>query len=153
MSDPPVVEACGLHAYYDTSHILHGIDLTVGRGETVSLMGRNGMGKTTTLRTLLGMVRPRRGSVNIHGRDMTGAAPHRVAQEGIALVPEGRGIFPNLTVLENLVMAARPGRIIESLPIDLPRPRARAVVTSPPFVRIKRHCLALLGSEAVAEAA
>ncbi len=110
MSDPPVVEARGLHAYYDTSHILHGIDLTVGRGETVSLMGRNGMGKTTTLRTLFGLVRPRRGSVHIHGRDMTGAAPHRVAQEGIALVPEGRGIFPNLTVLENLVMAARPGR-------------------------------------------
>ena len=110
MSNPPVVEASGVHAYYDTSHVLHGIDLTVGRGETVSLMGRNGMGKTTTLRTLMGVVRPRHGSVRIHGRDMTGAAPHRVAQEGIALVPEGRGIFPNLTVRENLVMAARAGR-------------------------------------------
>jgi branched-chain amino acid transport system ATP-binding protein len=110
MSHPPVVEASGLHAYYDTSHILHGIDLTVGRGETVSLMGRNGMGKTTTLRTILGLVRPRRGTVRIHGRDMTGTPTHRVALEGIALVPEGRGIFPNLTVRENLVMAARPGR-------------------------------------------
>jgi len=110
MSDPPVVEASGLHAYYDTSHVLHGIDLAIGRGETVSLMGRNGMGKTTTLRTLIGLIRPRHGSVRIHGRDMTGAAPHRVALEGIALVPEGRGIFPNLTVRENLVMAARAGR-------------------------------------------
>jgi branched-chain amino acid transport system ATP-binding protein len=110
MTQPPVVEASGLHAYYDTSHVLHGIDLTVGRGETVSLMGRNGMGKTTTLRTILGLVRPRRGTVRIHGRDMTGAPTHRVALEGIALVPEGRAIFPNLTVRENLVMAARPGR-------------------------------------------
>jgi len=110
MSDPPIVEASGLHAYYDTSHILHGIDLTIARGETVSLMGRNGMGKTTTLRTLLGLIRPRRGTVRVHGQDMTGAKPHRVALAGLALVPEGRGIFPNLTVRENLVMAARSGR-------------------------------------------
>ena len=110
MSNSPIVEASGLHAYYDTSHILHGIDLTIERAETVSLMGRNGMGKTTLLRTLLGLVRPRRGTVRIHGRDLTGAPPYRVAQEGIALVPEGRGIFPNLTVRENLVMAARVGR-------------------------------------------
>jgi branched-chain amino acid transport system ATP-binding protein len=110
MSNPAIVEARGLHAYYDTSHVLHGIDLTVARGETVSLMGRNGMGKTTTLRTLIGLIRPRRGTVCIRGRDMTGAAPHRVALEGIALVPEGRGIFPNLTVRENLVMAARGRR-------------------------------------------
>jgi branched-chain amino acid transport system ATP-binding protein len=107
---PAVVEASGLHAYYDTSHILHGIDLSVGRGEIVSLMGRNGMGKTTTLRVLLGLLRPRRGMVRVHGRDMTGAAPHRVALAGIALVPEGRGIFPNLTVRENLTMAARLSR-------------------------------------------
>ena len=106
----PIVEASGLHAYYDTSHVLHGIDLTVARGETVSLMGRNGMGKTTTLRTLVGLIRPRRGTVRIHGQDMTGAKPHRVALAGLALVPEGRGIFPNLTVRENLVMAARNGR-------------------------------------------
>ena len=110
MSAPPVVEARDLHSYYDTSHVLHGIDLLIARGEAVSLMGRNGMGKTTTLRTLSGLIRPRRGSVCVHGRDMTGAAPHRVALAGLALVPEGRGIFPNLTVRENLVMAARPGR-------------------------------------------
>jgi branched-chain amino acid transport system ATP-binding protein len=110
MSAPPVVEARDLHSYYDTSHVLHGIDLAVARGEAISLMGRNGMGKTTTLRTLTGLIRPRRGSVCVHGRDMTGAAPHRLALAGLALVPEGRGIFPNLTVHENLVMAARPGR-------------------------------------------
>lgn len=104
------IEAKGIHAYYDASHVLHGIDLTVGRGEIVSLMGRNGMGKTTTLRTLLGLIRPRQGTVLVHGRDMTGAPTHQVALAGIAMVPEGGGIFPKLTVYENLVMAARPGR-------------------------------------------
>lgn len=104
------IEAKGIHAYYDTSHVLHGIDLTVGRGEIVSLMGRNGMGKTTTLRTLLGLIRPRQGTVLVHGKDMTGAPTYRVALAGIAMVPEGGGIFPKLSVYENLVMAARPGR-------------------------------------------
>lgn len=103
------IEAKGIHAYYDTSHVLHGIDLTVGRGEIVSLMGRNGMGKTTTLRALLGLIRPRQGMVLVHGSDMTGAPAHQVALAGIAMVPEGGGIFPKLTVYENLVMAARPG--------------------------------------------
>jgi branched-chain amino acid transport system ATP-binding protein len=110
MSTVATIEAKGIHAYYDTSHVLHGIDLTVGRGEIVSLMGRNGMGKTTTLRTLLGLIRPRQGKVLVHGRDMTGAPTHRVALAGIAMVPEGGGIFPKLTVYENLIMAARPGR-------------------------------------------
>lgn len=110
MSDTATIEARGIHAYYDTSHVLHGIDLTVGRGEVVSLMGRNGMGKTTTLRTLLGLIRPRDGKVLIHGTDMTGAPTHRVALAGIAMVPEGGGVFPKLTVHENLAMAARPGR-------------------------------------------
>lgn len=110
MSDMATIEARGIHAYYDTSHVLHGIDLTVGRGEIVSLMGRNGMGKTTTLRTLLGLIRPRHGTVLVRGRDMTGAPTHQVALAGIAMVPEGGGIFPKLTVYENLTMAARPGR-------------------------------------------
>lgn len=110
MSDIATIEARGVHAYYDTSHVLHGIDLTVGRGEIVSLMGRNGMGKTTTLRTLLGLIRPRHGKVFVHGKDMTGAPTHRVALAGIAMVPEGGGIFPKLTVQENLIMAARSGR-------------------------------------------
>jgi branched-chain amino acid transport system ATP-binding protein len=110
MSDAPIIEASGLHTYYGSSHILHGIDFTVRPGETVSLLGRNGMGKTTTLRSILGLTRPRRGAVRINGRDMSGAEPYRIAREGIAFVPEGRGIFHNLTVREHLLMAAAPGR-------------------------------------------
>jgi branched-chain amino acid transport system ATP-binding protein len=102
----PIIEARGLHTYYGASHVLQGVDLTVGAGEAVGLIGRNGMGKTTLLRTLLGQVPPRRGEIKIHGKTMTRAAPHRIAREGIGYVPEGRGIFPNLTVKENLVMAA-----------------------------------------------
>lgn len=106
----PLIVARGLHTYYGPSHILHGIDFTVGRGETIGLMGRNGMGKSTLLKTLIGLVPPREGSVRIMGRDTTGRPPYEVAQLGIAYVPEGRGIFGNLSVVENLKMAARPGR-------------------------------------------
>jgi len=104
-----LIEARGIHAYYGASHVLHGVDLVLNRGEAVGLMGRNGMGKTTLLRTMLGFVRPREGAVRIMGRDATRTAPHRIARMGLAYVPEGRGIFPNLTVRENLVMAARAG--------------------------------------------
>ena len=110
MSAPSLVSAQGLHTYYGPSHVLHGIDFEVGCGETVALMGRNGMGKTTLLRSVMGLTPPRRGRVMIAGRDMTGAPPHAVARAGLALVPEGRGLFPSLTVREHLVMAARPGR-------------------------------------------
>ena len=104
-----LIDAEALHTFYGSSHVLHGVSFRVRRGEAVGLMGRNGMGKTTLLKTLLGLVRPRSGAVRLHGRDATGVAPHRIARSGIAYVPEGRGIFPNLTVRENLVMAARPG--------------------------------------------
>ena len=104
-----LIESRGLQCYYGSSHILHGVDFQVARGETVGLMGRNGMGKTTLLRSLLGLVKPRSGSVRVCGDDMTGAAPYRIARRGIAYVPEDRGIFPNLSVRENLVMAARKG--------------------------------------------
>jgi branched-chain amino acid transport system ATP-binding protein len=104
-----LLDARGIHTYYGVSHILHGVDFTVRRGETVGLMGRNGMGKTTLLRSVLGLVRPRRGEVRIAGAVMTGVAPYAIARKGIAYVPEGRGIFPNLSVRENLVMAARAG--------------------------------------------
>ncbi len=110
MTEAPVIEVKNLHAYYGASHILHGVDLSVGRGESLSLMGRNGMGKTTTIRSIFGLVRPRRGEIRIHGQDMTGRAPESIARQGVALVPEGRQIFPNLSVEENLMMAARPGR-------------------------------------------
>ena len=109
MSDSLLIESRGLHSYYGSSHILHGVDFAVQRGETVGLMGRNGMGKTTLLKSMLGLVRPRAGEVRIAGSVVTQAAPHAIARMGIAYVPEGRGIFPNLSVRENLLMAARAG--------------------------------------------
>jgi len=104
-----LIEARGLHTYYGASHILHGIDFRIDLGEAVGLMGRNGMGKSTLLKSMLGLVPPRSGTVKVKGEDMTAAAPHRIARAGVAYVPEGRGIFPNLSVRENLVMAARAG--------------------------------------------
>jgi branched-chain amino acid transport system ATP-binding protein len=104
-----LIEARGIHAYYGASHVLHGVDLTLNRGETIGLLGRNGMGKTTLLRSILGLLPPRAGEVKVRGMDMTRSAPHRIARAGIAYVPEGRGIFSGLNVEENLVMAARPG--------------------------------------------
>ncbi len=104
-----LLEATGLHTFYGISHILHGVNFSVQRGETIALMGRNGMGKTTLIRSMLGLVRPRVGTVRVRGEDMTQAATHTIARRGIAYVPEGRGIFPNLSVKENLIMAARAG--------------------------------------------
>ena len=108
MSDA-MLEARELHAFYGASHVLHGVDFRIDRAETVGLMGRNGMGKTTLIRSMLGLVRPRNGEVRVRGTPMTGVEPYRIARQGIAYVPEGRGIFPNLTVKENLRMAARAG--------------------------------------------
>jgi len=105
-----LLEARGLHTYYGMSHVLRGVDFTVRRGETVGLMGRNGMGKTTLIRSLLRLTPPRVGELRVRGVTMTNAPPHAIARQGIAYVPEGRGIFANLDVRENLVMAARPGR-------------------------------------------
>ena len=104
-----LIEARSIHAYYGASHVLHGVDLVVHRGETIGLMGRNGMGKTTLIRSILGLLPPRSGAVRVRGKNMTGIAPHAIARAGLAYVPEGRGVFPNLSVRENLVMAARPG--------------------------------------------
>ncbi|RZS78812.1 ABC transporter ATP-binding protein [Pigmentiphaga kullae] len=104
-----LIDASQVHAWYGSSHILHGVDFRLGRGETVGLLGRNGMGKSTLIRTLLGHVRQRDGRISIGGRDLSRGKPYEAAKAGIAYVPEGRGIFPNLTVKENLVMAARRG--------------------------------------------
>ena len=109
MPEEAFIEARGLHTCYGAFHILHGVSFTLHAGQALGLMGRNGMGKTTLLRTLMGLVRPREGKVRIRGVDVTSAPTHRIARMGIAYVPEGRGVFPNLTVRENLVMAARPG--------------------------------------------
>ena len=121
-----LLEARGLHTYYGASHILHGVDFDIGKGEAIGLMGRNGMGKTTLLRSLLGHVRPRQGLVRWRGEDVSQAPAYRIARLGVAYVPEGRGIFPNLSVKENLIMAARAGvdgrrewtyeRIMETFP-------------------------------------
>jgi len=99
----------GLHTYYGDSHILRGVSLAIAPGQAVGLLGRNGMGKTTLIRTVLGFVRAAAGRVQWQGREITRWPPERVTRLGIGYVPEGRGIFPNLSVRENLLMAARPG--------------------------------------------
>ncbi len=104
-----LIEARHLQVHLGSSHVLRGVDFRIARGEAVALMGRNGMGKTTLIRTLLGLVRPSVGVVSVGGEEVTGEPPYRIARRGIAYVPEGRGIFPDLTVRENLVMAARAG--------------------------------------------
>jgi branched-chain amino acid transport system ATP-binding protein len=108
MSDV-LLQAHGLHTYYGASHILHGVDFVVRRGETVGLMGRNGMGKTTLIRSFMRLITCRQGDIRVRGQSINQAAAHHVARLGIAYVPEGRGIFPNLSVRENLIMAARAG--------------------------------------------
>ncbi|CAD5366016.1 Benzoate transport, ATP binding protein [Rubrivivax sp. A210] len=112
------LEASAIHAWYGSSHVLHGIDLAIHRGQTVGLLGRNGMGKSTLIRTLLGHVAQREGHIAVLGADLSRARPHEMARRGVAYVPEGRGVFPNLTVRENLVMAART-------PAQAGRPAAR----------------------------
>ena len=104
-----LLRARGLHSYYGESHILHGVDFNIRKGEAVGLMGRNGMGKSTLLKSLVGVVAPRDGEVSIDNRSTRGMSVHQIAQLGIAYVPEGRGIFPNLSVRENLNVSARPG--------------------------------------------
>ncbi|MGQ2923946.1 ABC transporter ATP-binding protein [Hydrogenophaga sp.] len=121
-----LIEAKGLHTHYGASHILRGIDFTVGQGQTIGLMGRNGMGKSTLLKSIMGIVKPSGGTVQVKGRDMTGAPTFEIARLGLAYVPEGRGIFGNLSVRENLVMSARAGtqgqcdwtydRVLETFP-------------------------------------
>jgi branched-chain amino acid transport system ATP-binding protein len=98
----PLVQLDELHTYYGKSHILHGVSLQVGRGEVVGLLGRNGVGKTTTLKTIIGLVSPAQGRIVYQGRPITNTATHRLARLGIAYVPEERRIFRLLTVIENL---------------------------------------------------
>ena len=115
-----------LHTYYGEAHILHGAALELPAGTALGLLGRNGMGKTTLIRTLMGYVRPARGRIAWEGTEVTGWAPERMARLGIGYVPEGRGIFPNLSVRENLLMSARAGvdgqrnwtfeRVLETFP-------------------------------------
>ena len=107
MTATPLLEATGLNTYYENSHILRGASLSLARGETLGLMGRNGMGKTTLIRTVMGLVRPRSGSVRFDGDEITGEPAFRIARRGIAYVPEGRGVFASLSVAENLAIVDR----------------------------------------------
>jgi branched-chain amino acid transport system ATP-binding protein len=99
-----MLQISGLQAWYGESHVLHGVDLTVNEGETVTLLGRNGAGKTTTLKSVVGVVRERKGSVMFNGRDLMALPLHHVAREGIGFVPEDRGIYSSLSVIENLML-------------------------------------------------
>jgi branched-chain amino acid transport system ATP-binding protein len=110
VSSEIILQAQDVHAWYDSSHVLHGVSLDIRKGETVGLLGRNGMGKSTLIRSLLGHVHQRDGHIQLFGHDISKARPHEVARMGVAYVPEGRGVFGNLSVRENLVMAARRGR-------------------------------------------
>jgi branched-chain amino acid transport system ATP-binding protein len=104
------LQANDLHAWYGSSHVLHGVDISIQANQTIGLLGRNGMGKSTLIRTLLGHVPQRQGEITIRGIQSIDMEVYQIARLGIAYVPEGRGVFPNLTVRENLIMAAHPGR-------------------------------------------
>lgn len=104
-----LLEVRGLNTYYGASHVLRNLDFQVERGQAVGLMGRNGMGKSTLLKSIMGLVKPRSGSIGFQGVPVHGQTPYAIANQGMAYVPEGRGIFGNLSVHENLVMAERAG--------------------------------------------
>ncbi len=111
-NDAPILAVNDLHAHYGKSHILHGVTFHVGRQEVVSLLGRNGSGRSTTMKSIMGLVPPTQGSVQLAGRSLAGARPYEICRAGIAYVPEEREVFTNLTVEENFRMgeqAARPG--------------------------------------------
>jgi branched-chain amino acid transport system ATP-binding protein len=105
-----MLEVSGLHTYYGRAHILVDVSFALGRGEVVALIGRNGAGKSTTLKTIMGLVRPAGGRITFAGHDITGWPPHRIARCGLGYVPEERRVFADLTVLENLEVGRRPPR-------------------------------------------
>jgi branched-chain amino acid transport system ATP-binding protein len=127
--DEALVQVDDIHTYYGKSHILHGVSLEVGRGEVVGLLGRNGVGKSTTLKAILGLVRPSRGRVLFEGRPINQLPTHRLVRLGLGYVPEDRRIFPLLTVAENLrtgldrhgVTAARKRQLLEKIYEYFPR--------------------------------
>jgi branched-chain amino acid transport system ATP-binding protein len=115
-----LLDVRNIQTSYGPSQVLFDVSLTVERGEVVTLLGRNGMGKTTTVNSIMGLCRPHDGEIQLLGRRVIGLAPHKIAQTGVGLVPEGRRIFPNLTVRENLLMAQRRLRPAQD-PWSLPR--------------------------------
>lgn len=129
MSDKAIrLDVSDLHGWYGESHVLHGVTFNVGDGEIITLLGRNGAGKTTTLRTLMGVVRKRRGTARYRGADILALAPHKVSPLGIGYVPEERGIFSSLSVIENLMLppVSRPGGMsVEEIYALFPNLRGR----------------------------
>ncbi|KOF18998.1 histidinol dehydrogenase [Ensifer adhaerens] len=114
----PLLRVSGLNAWYGESHILHGVDMTVGEGEMVTLLGRNGVGKTTTLRSIMGIVRNRKGQIDFAGEDLIKVPLHRVAHRGLGFIPEERGIFSTLSVYENLLLppaVAKGGMTVDEI--------------------------------------
>jgi branched-chain amino acid transport system ATP-binding protein len=102
-----VLDVADVHTYYGESHVLHGVTLTVADGEVLTILGRNGMGKTTLIRSIIGFTPPREGTVRLKGQDVAGFPPYRLVERGVALVPQGRRVFPSLSVRENLDVARR----------------------------------------------
>jgi branched-chain amino acid transport system ATP-binding protein len=131
-----MLEVGGLEAGYGEGRVLFGVELAVGAGEVVTLLGRNGMGKTTTIAAIMGIIRPLAGTVRLDGVSVAGLPPHRIARLGLGLVPEGRQVFPNLSVHENLVATARPGgrwdyeTVLELFPVLRERLAAPGAVLS-----------------------
>ena len=120
-----------LNAHYGASHVLQGVDLELPDGTIAAVLGRNGVGKTTTVRAIMGLVPPTSGRVLLDGDDIAGSPPHRVARAGVAYVPEGRLIFPDLTVIENIRVAER--RPAKTWPLTFPKDGAVIVIlTEPP---------------------
>ncbi len=154
-----MLELRDINTYYGNRHILRGVSLEVKAGTVVALLGRNGMGKTTTMRAIIGFTPPRSGSIHFNGKDIAGMSPEKIARSGIGLVPQGRMIFPSLSVAENLIIAARGAasddawtldKIYEQFPILKKRAKyksnllsggeqqmlaiARALVTNPKLI-------------------
>ena len=123
-----MLDVAGLHTYYGDSHVLHGVSLSVGDGEVLTILGRNGMGKTTLVRSIIGFTPPREGTVRLKGENVAGWPPYRLIARGVALVPQGRRVFPSLSVRENLEVARRGnGRwTLERVYELFPRLRERA---------------------------
>src|SRR5438445_7497171 len=115
---PPLLQLECVNTHYVDSHILHDVSLAVAAGQVLTILGRNGAGKTTALKSIIGVVKPRSGSVSLNGSEMTSLSPYRIARAGIGYVPETRGIFPSLSVLENLTLAARGAQLANAWTLE-----------------------------------